>query len=480
MRIYEINTWPYLSELSERLGREVTLATVPDVEWDSLAALRFDAVWLMGVWRRSPAGLDIARRTDGVVRDCAAALPGFNVARDIVGSSFCIPAFAVDDHLGGREGLAAAREKLRARGLKLILDFVPNHTAPDHSWLATSPDAYVRGTEEDASQQPRRFFRREGAVFAYGAPSANPDDVWSDTAQMNAFSPSCRDLAVSTLLDIGDQCDGVRCDMAYLLRSDTVGANWGSKAGPRREPEYWTEVIGKVKARHPGMVFVAESYADSEWALLEQCFDYCYDKEKFYDRLRAADAPGLRAHLAGAAPSFLERLVHFCENHDEPPVSEAFGSPERHRQAAVAVATLPGASLWHHLQLEGRWGKQQVQLGTSVSVRSFYQRLLLATHRPALREGGWSMFPISDAPSMLAYGWEHGEDRVIVVLNLSDDEQRWGRVTVPWPALQGASWVLRDLLSGDSHTHSGDDMVGEGMFVRPRRWGADLFEVTRA
>ena len=49
IRIYEINTWPWLSELSERYGTGITLESVPDTEWDALRAMRFDAVWLMGV-----------------------------------------------------------------------------------------------------------------------------------------------------------------------------------------------------------------------------------------------------------------------------------------------------------------------------------------------------------------------------------------------------------------------------------------------
>src|SRR5215469_9742406 len=52
--LYEINTWQWLEELSVRLGREITLNEVPDSEWDALARLGFNIVWLVGVWRRSP------------------------------------------------------------------------------------------------------------------------------------------------------------------------------------------------------------------------------------------------------------------------------------------------------------------------------------------------------------------------------------------------------------------------------------------
>ncbi len=52
--LYEINTWAWLEKLSARAGRLIKLGDIPDAEWDALARLGFNAIWLMGVWRRSP------------------------------------------------------------------------------------------------------------------------------------------------------------------------------------------------------------------------------------------------------------------------------------------------------------------------------------------------------------------------------------------------------------------------------------------
>ena len=52
--LYEINTWTWLEQLSDRVGKNIPLAEVPDFEWDALANLGFDIIWLMGVWQRSP------------------------------------------------------------------------------------------------------------------------------------------------------------------------------------------------------------------------------------------------------------------------------------------------------------------------------------------------------------------------------------------------------------------------------------------
>ena len=160
--IYEINTWVWLDALSRREGAAITLAGVPGREWDAMAELGFDAVWLMGVWERSPAGIAIALENDGLVESFRRALPDF-VTEDVVGSPYCIRDYRVDAHLGGPEGLAAARAALAERGLGLILDFVPNHVAPDHPWTDAHPEYFV-------ARQRRRPRARSGVVRARRRP----------------------------------------------------------------------------------------------------------------------------------------------------------------------------------------------------------------------------------------------------------------------------------------------------------------------
>jgi hypothetical protein len=67
--IYEINTWVWLDELSRKYRKSVDLATVPPGEWDQIASGGFDAVWLMGVWERSPAGIATSMRNKGLLAD---------------------------------------------------------------------------------------------------------------------------------------------------------------------------------------------------------------------------------------------------------------------------------------------------------------------------------------------------------------------------------------------------------------------------
>jgi len=73
--LYEINTWVWLFELSQKYGETLTLSGIPAVEWDAIAAYRFDAVWLMGVWERSPAGIAIANQDQSLMETSGGPFP---------------------------------------------------------------------------------------------------------------------------------------------------------------------------------------------------------------------------------------------------------------------------------------------------------------------------------------------------------------------------------------------------------------------
>src|SRR5436190_11256896 len=119
--IYEINTWVWLNELSHKHRRSLTLATIPASEWDAIVELGMDAVWLMGVWERSPAGRSIAMKNESLQEDFRRALPDVR-PEDIVGSPYCVRRYTVDEQLGGTKGLASARKNLANRKIRLIVD----------------------------------------------------------------------------------------------------------------------------------------------------------------------------------------------------------------------------------------------------------------------------------------------------------------------------------------------------------------------
>src|SRR4051812_30494997 len=346
--VYEINTWPWLHRLIGEERRPVDLGSVPDRVWDEIADACFDVVWLMGVWARSPAGVALALADPEQMASFRAALPDCT-DDDVVGSAYCIRDYVVDARLGGATGLATARAALAARGVGLLLDFVPNHVAPDHPWTAEHPDAFVRGTADDLRDDPKSFLDVDGQVLANGRDPFFP--AWQDVVQLNAFSPVLRGLAAGTLRDIAAHCDGVRCDMAMLLLNDVFARTWGARAGEPPAEEYWPAVIAAVRAENPDFRFLAEAYWDLEHALQQQGFDGCYDK-RLYDRLLHEGAAQVRLHLCADA-GYQERLLRFVENHDEPRLASLV-DPAREKALAVATLTQTGTRLVHDGQADGR------------------------------------------------------------------------------------------------------------------------------
>ena len=72
-----------------------------------------------------------------------------------------------------------------------ILDFVPNHVAPDHPWTRTNPELFVRGSSQELEDEPGSFVAIDGSVLARGRDPYFP--AWPDVVQLNAFAPALRD-----------------------------------------------------------------------------------------------------------------------------------------------------------------------------------------------------------------------------------------------------------------------------------------------
>src|SRR5690348_11310040 len=165
--VYEINTAVWLERLGRDRGRPLVLDEVPAAQWDALAALPVDAVWLMGVWQRSPEGLQIALSNPELDAGNRAALPDLR-PDDVIGSPYCVREYVVEERFGGSTALAVARGALAERGLALILDYVPNHVAPDHAWTRERPECLLPGSDAELAEHPDAFIRTDGGIFANG------------------------------------------------------------------------------------------------------------------------------------------------------------------------------------------------------------------------------------------------------------------------------------------------------------------------
>ena len=138
---------------------------------------------------------------------------------DVGGSGFAITGYTVHEDLGGDAALARLRDRLRRRGLRLMLDFVPNHTGLDHPWVLDHPEYYITGTELDLAREPHNYTwikRKPGdLLLAYGRDPYFSG--WPDALQLDYSNPATQEAMIGELLKIAGQCDGVRCDMAMLV-----------------------------------------------------------------------------------------------------------------------------------------------------------------------------------------------------------------------------------------------------------------------
>jgi hypothetical protein len=296
-----------------------------------------------------------------------------------------------------------------------------------------------------------------------------------------------RDAARATLEAIAAQCDAVRCDMAMLMENDIVERTWGWRAGERPASEYWAEIIPAIKQQHRNFLFMAEAYWDRESGLLQQGFDYCYDK-RLYDRMEHGNAESIRQHLCADA-GYQRKLVRFLENHDEPRAATAFATA-KHKAVAVAMATLPGARLFHEGQFEGRKVRTPVFLGRRPAeginrdLCTFYETLLRVVNTAMFNNGKWSLCARTGWPdnltfeNLLAWSWESNQQRSLVVMNLSDSRSQ-ARIHMPWEVYSSETWDLDDELSGDSYRRDGGELQDLGLYVDLGPWSYHFFRCRR-
>jgi Alpha amylase, catalytic domain len=481
--LFQINTRVWLTALAGELGRPATLDDIPATALDGLARMGFDWVWLLSVWQTGAAGRQASRSNPEWRHEFEQTLPDLR-EEDIAGSGFAITGYSVHTRLGGDAALARLRHRLRDRNLKLMLDFVPNHTALDHPWVQLDPEYYISGTQADLEREPHNYTRASRAgddvILAHGRDPFFPG--WPDTLQLDYSNPTTQGAMLAALQKIAGQCDGVRCDMAMLVLPEVFDRTWG-----RRPQPFWPRVIRSVREHVSDFCFMAEVYWDLEWTLQQEGFNYTYDK-RLYDRLRDGHARPVREHFF-AGLDFQNRLARFLENHDEPRAAATFGPPV-HEAAAVITFLSPGLRFFHQGQFEGRVKRISPHLvrapieAPDESLRQFYDRLLSVLRRPALREGDWRVLECVPAwdgnwtsDSFVAFSWQGASGRVLVAVNYADHQSQC-HVRLPRDGVDGRSVRFADVMGSAVYDRADTDLAAHGLYLDLPPWGYHVFEMT--
>ena len=227
-----------------------------------------------------------------------------------------------------------------------MLDFVPNHMAPDHPWVERASGLLRRGDRGGARRRAAELPARRDA--AAPGPGLRPRPVLrrlADTLQLNYGNPALQEAMLGELLRIARQCDGVRCDMAMLVLPDVFERTWGivraavlaraTAASAREDPGFlsWPRSTGTSSGRCSSRASTTRTTSGSTTAWRG-------------DARRSAS-------ICCAGLDFQDRLARFLENHDEPRAAATF-PPDVHRAAAVITFLRPGLRFFHQGQREGK------------------------------------------------------------------------------------------------------------------------------
>jgi glycosidase len=380
----------WLAQLSQRYGTPIQrLDEIPEEELRSLAQRGINALWPIGIWRRSPASRAMKINAGDL---------------DAEGSAYAVAEYVVDERLGGDAALATLRARAGAFGIRIVADMVPNHVAIDGRWVMERPelllsaahppfknyrysgenltgsqsaeirieDGYARGDDAAVTFQRRSA---DSLQFIYHG-NDGTNMPWKDTAQIDFLNPSAREEVIQEILSVARRSDIIRFDAAMTLAAQHIRRLWypspGSAAAipsrsdyalsdrefAKRLPrEFWREVVERVEREHPETMLLAEAFWLLEGYFVRGLGMHRVYNSAFMTMLRDGKNSEYRTILrdtTGYDPELLRRYVNFLTTPDEEPAAVGFGIGDRALLAATLAATLPGVPMLGHGQWEGQ------------------------------------------------------------------------------------------------------------------------------
>lgn len=504
--LYEINMRQWKSYRDE--NGVIQLGGFKKLGLNDLKAIKaegFNTIWVMGIWEIGPKVYHLSKK----------------YASDFQGSPFAIYDYKVAPELGSEQDFQELVQRAHSLRMSVVVDFVPNHMGLDSAWLNEHPEYFIHkvlppsethlSDEDLQARYPGHFPYRtpsypEGGrrvpktlMVAYGKdPYFYP---WIDTAQLDYAQPALRQKMIDTLSYWAKRVDGVRCDMAMLAIREQVknhrhpDMSW-EEFNQLMPHEFWPETIQAVKKVNPHFVFMAETYWSMEGFLQNLGFDYTYNKplyEAICSAVHSGHAEGLMNFIRLLGTDFLQRSVHFLENHDEERAMNMLGD-ERQRAAATILCTLPGVAMIHQGQMVGRRERLPVQRvvpehkeSDNTPLQTFYRLLLKATALPIFQEG--RIIPLySNNPALACYARMDQHSHILIVVNASAKLQKGSVFLMPGMQLQsGTSYHLNDLFfpvkknAADSvqpyYIYPGAKLINQGLYVELDAYDSHIFVV---
>ena len=385
------STLVWLDQLSKKYNRHIhTLDAIPDEELDFLKNSGFTALWLIGLWERSPASKRIKNLCGNAEAEASAySLKSYNISKDI----------------GGWTALSNLRERCEKRGIRLASDMVPNHTGIDADWIYSHPDYYISQdwipfpsysyNGENLSQNPDyeikiedHYFNRTDAAVTFKLTNKKNNESryifhgndgttmpWNDTAQLDFLNPETREAVIQQILEIARNFHIIRFDAAMTLAKRHIQRLWYPKPGlggdiagravhgmtdeefNKKIPvEFWREVVDRVQAEVPDTLLLAEAFWMMESYFVRTLGMHRVYNSAFMHMTKNEDNKKYRdsiKQILAYDPEILKRYVNFMNNPDEETAAQQYGTQDKYFGVCTLLATMPGLPMFGHGQLEG-------------------------------------------------------------------------------------------------------------------------------
>jgi glycosidase len=384
------STHVWMDQLTKKYQRQISrLDQIPDEELDQIAKWGYSALWLIGVWERSPSSKRIKHILGNI---------------DAESSAYALYSYEIAQELGGYEAFQNLRDRAANRRIKLAGDMVPNHTGIYSEWIVNHPEWFIQLPHppypsytfngENLSQNPNigvyiedHYYDKTDAAVVFKRVDFNTGDTryiyhgndgtsmpWNDTAQINFLNPEAREAIIQTILHVARMFPIIRFDAAMTLTKKHHHRLWWPEPGSggdipsrsehglikeefnkRMPKEFWREVVDRVAKEVPNTLLLAEAFWLLEGYFVRSLGMHRVYNSAFMNMLKHEENSKYRLLIKNTLefdPQILKRYVNFMSNPDEEPAVQ-FGKDDKYFGVAVLLVTMPGLPMFGHGQIEG-------------------------------------------------------------------------------------------------------------------------------
>ena len=430
MIIYQLFPRVYGATPTKRCG---TFSDINDAEIERIKSLSVSHIWLTGVIRHSGWRDTNPAVTKGNAGSPYAIVDYYDIDPDLA-----------DNETNRMEEFEETVKRIHSHGLKVIIDFVPNHLAREYKGDFTDENFYILPNQRFYGPNDNGFMYFEEPAKATGndvfSPSPSLND-WYDTVKLNYTNRDTWHKMLKIMqFWCGKGVDGFRCDMAEMV---PVG--------------FWQWAISELRKSF-NIIMIAEIYQPNLYqSYVEAGFDYLYDKVGLYNTLENIYRYGQRADSITNVWKNLngldDNMLRFMENHDEVRVASRFfmQKPEN-AFPFVALSALMnrGPFMIYNGQEYGEDAADSDNGRTSIfdynymkiknlQIFDFHKKMMhFRESHPAILQGAfydlmWAnpWYNNFDPQYVYAFLRYHDDDKLLIVINFNLKEGRNVTVTIP-------------------------------------------------